>query len=136
MTQSQARNFLELTPLARGPEAQFAIRWEARNNEARKFYELGCSYNRQGQFQEAAQALECALELSPNNSGVEFELARGLSSIGRLDEAAALFEGIIHRDPGNGLAYFHLGSVKYQTGVLSEAMELWECSSRLIEDPS
>jgi predicted TPR repeat methyltransferase len=132
-------NFLELTPLARGEsnhQAQFVARWETRINEARKFYELGCSRNREGQFEEAAQALACALELSPNNIGIEFELARAFSSIGRLDEAGMLFEGIIHKDPGNGLAFFHLGSVKYRTNVLRDAVELWECASRLLGDPS
>ena len=104
MTQGASAAFLELTPLARGEPGENSAwkkHWESRMAKAREWYDLGCSCNARGQFERAAQALECSLELSPYNMAVEFELGRALSALGRPDQAEILFESIIHRDPGN-----------------------------------
>jgi len=131
----------ELTPLARGevlPRRQadrLAAELEERPDDAQGWYDLGCIYNREGRYDEAAHALECCLAASPHSLAAQGELAYALSGKGDLGEAGVLFESVISQDPGNGRAYFLLGMARFRMNALHEAVELWECAARLIEDP-
>lgn len=133
----------ELTPLAGGKQkralrnlSELETLLEEHPDNAEDWYELGCIYNLQGRFDEAAHALSCSLSLNPYNIGIECELAYALSGQGELDAAAELFEGIIQKDPANEWAYFHLGSVRFRQGALKVSVVHWECAAGLIEDPS
>jgi predicted TPR repeat methyltransferase len=139
MTTGRSPQAAVLSPLARGEPfdpARIKALWDQRSNHARTLFELGSSHIVQGRYEEAVEALEGSLALSPQNLGVQFELGRAWSSLGKLPEAELLFEGIIHQDPGNGSAYFQLGSVKYNLNRVQEAIEIWECAARLLDDPS
>ena len=134
-------NGVELTPLARGAVLstrqadQLAAELEERPDNAQGWYDLGCIYNREGRYDEAAYALECCLASSPCSLAAQGELAYALSGRGDLGEAGVLFESVINQDPGNGQAYFLLGMVRFRMNALHEAVEFWECAARLLEDP-
>lgn len=103
---------------------------------ARAWFDLGCSHSSQGQYETAVESLRCALVLIPSNLGAQFELGRALCSLGELPEAELLFEGLVHQDPGNGSAYFYLGYVNYNLNSVARAIKIWECASRLLDEPS
>ena len=131
-----------LTPLAGGNTCRVQkmlyldAELKEKLNNAHKWYELGCYYNREGRYKEAIHAMQCCLVLSPYSLSAQIELASGWSGIGELGQAGLLLENIISQDPGNGLAYFQLAMVRYQMNILHEATALWECAARLLDDPS
>lgn len=103
--------------------------------DAQTWYSLGNALLVQGRYEEAATALHGALTLSPHNIGVECSYAVALGGIGAVGEAAELLEDVIHRSPGEGWACFHLAVLRYRQGDYQQATELWECATRLLEDP-
>jgi len=129
----------ELTPLARGaPVDRERLReqLDARPDDARAWYDLGCEHLAAGEYAGAAKAFDSCRILNPHDLGVQCALAYALGGSGQLEDAGDAFEMIIHRDPGNGWAYLHLGLVRFRLQAVTEAIALWECSANLLDDPS
>ena len=62
-------------------------------------------------FDEAISMLEKALDLKPDDPGIEAQLAEALTGAGRFSEARAVLERLIEREPDFSQAYYVLGSL-------------------------
>jgi len=72
-------------------------------------YDLGYVLFKQGQYNQAVEALRAALKLRPDYLPAKLKLAESLFSTGQAEAAAKLYEDIIQDDPVSAEAYYGLG---------------------------
>ncbi len=89
---------------------------------------LGLALHDQGQWSEALESLERALELRPDNTEVRLaalralnNLGNGLRDAGRLREAASLYRRAIELDPGRAESHCNLGNALLEARRIDEA---------------
>jgi tetratricopeptide (TPR) repeat protein len=74
-----------------------------------------------GQYSEALELLEKALELSPDNSEAKFYAAVAYARLGKLSKAEGLFKEIMKEDKFSSNVYLELGSIYYAWGECRSA---------------
>lgn len=96
---------------------------EPKPEDAQTYYKLGNSYNRQGRYTEAIEALNKAVQIKPGFSDAYYNLGVNYWSLDRYEEAAEAYRQAVKADPGNVDAYFNLGMTCGRLGRLPEAIE-------------
>jgi tetratricopeptide (TPR) repeat protein len=89
------------------------------------FTNLGALLLREGRLQEAANALERALYLSPEEPATCFNLANVYFEMGQFDKAAKQYETAIELQPSDAVAHLNLG-LSLQRIASSEGKEVKE----------
>jgi hypothetical protein len=86
-------------------------------------------YAKAKQYQEAAEALELALDLYPTHGEALFDLARSYYVLGRAEEANAMFERFRRMHPNDIEALHGQARVLMRLGHHGEALELLQAAS-------
>ena len=94
----------------------------------------GSSYLQSGDTEAARRHLERAVELAPDDSGVQIALATFHHRRGQLDEAMQIYEDVLEREPENALALYQLALATGARGDEDTALELLERAREL--DPT
>lgn len=76
-----------------------------------------------GDLADAAQHLQRALQLDPNDLNVLGETGTLLANLGRLEESLAVEQALVRRDPVNPVSLSKLGYVQIFAGRYDEAIE-------------
>jgi tetratricopeptide (TPR) repeat protein len=100
---------------------EMMTRYPAERNAA-QLAELVRFYQRSDQPELAVKAGREALQLDPNNTEAQTQLATVLSQTGKADEAVAMLRAAAKREPGNPEPAATLGSVLTQLGRNEEAL--------------
>jgi len=97
----------------------------------RPYNNLGFSYYREGDFEEAIRNYRKALRLFPGYLRAMNNLGAIFFDEGKLEEAEKLFLKALKANPENSQALNNLGSVRFREGKLDEAERLMEKAVRL-----
>jgi len=88
---------------------------------------LGSLYVRQRDWSKAAESLQKALELKPEDNQIRQELGIILWHLGRQEEGLKYLDEAIQKDPKSAVAYFYLGMILAGTpGKKTEAIAALE----------
>ena len=101
---------------------------EKRPEDLRGWSVLAPAYMRMKRFQDAANAFQKAIRLSPPNAGLHtaFGEALTMSEAGLVSaDAQSAFQKALEIDPKQAKARFYLGIAKYQDGDKEEALRRW-----------
>ena len=98
------------------------------------YYNLGFLYEKMGQFQEAAEAFEQAIELNPQDHQSHTRLAIMLRSMGRLEEAELSYRRAIKLAADDPELHHGLGTLLILLDDRSEAMKTLETAARMGSD--
>jgi tetratricopeptide (TPR) repeat protein len=101
---------------------------------ASTFIEKGWSRLSLGDYAGAEQALQKAIELSPNQPQSEALLGWALMLQEKYDEALLWFQKVLVREPQNSLARINVGYICFKKGVYGEAIEHLSRAIRLDND--
>jgi tetratricopeptide (TPR) repeat protein len=97
-------------------------------------FNLGLTYNQQGNYARAIAAFEKALALAPNDPVTLVNLGIARRRNGEAQLAIAAYQQAIAAHPHHALAYFNLGNVFYENGETAQAIAAYEKATEL--DPS
>jgi len=105
----------------------FLVRaYRAKERElAQHWYVLGERALAAGRGEAALEDFRSALVHSPDDSLVEFQLARALAASGHLSEAHAYLLSLWEREPGNGTVNLELARLAAESGSVPEAVEYY-----------
>src|SRR5262249_24519842 len=99
------------------------------------FTRLGSTYNAAGKFNEAADAYQKAIELSPNNSGYIYNMGVAQCRADHINECRTTIKKAVDLTPSMGSsAYFDLGKMLVSRGMAKEADEAFQLS--IAHDPN
>ena len=101
---------------------------------ASTFIEKGWSKISLGEYAAAEQALEKALQLSPNDPQAESLLGWALMLQDKFDEALLNFQKVLVREPQNALARINVGYICLKKRIFGEAIEHLSRAIRLAND--
>jgi len=87
---------------------------------------LGSAERRAGEPAKAAQTLERAAQLAPNDADIYFNLGNALKDCGRLADAAAQFARVADLAPRDPAVHFVLGDVRLAVNDFSRARDALE----------
>jgi tetratricopeptide (TPR) repeat protein len=99
------------------------------------YYNLGQSYLKRGDFDNAISRFETALQIRSRNSAahynsgtalIENSLASLLAQKGRLNEAIDHYHNAMRLRPGYGDPYLNLGNILFRQGRMPDAVVLWQ----------
>lgn len=90
---------------------------------ASTYLEKGWSKISLGDYDGAEQALQRALELSPNNTEGQSLLGWAQMLQDKLDAALLNFQYVLSREPSNALARINVGYICLKKGIFGEAIE-------------
>lgn len=88
-------------------------------------------YRNQGRYADAVHELQDALKLSPENPGIQKELAEALYLNKDYQGAQALLEDLLKREPGSAALNFLYGDTLVQSQQLEEGIPLLKDAVRL-----
>ena len=95
-------------------------------DSARAHAQLGfIAMNHDGDLASAAQHLQRALVLAPDDFGSILNAARLAQTLGRLDMAIALDQYVATHDPVNARAHYNLGVDHFYDGRMADAIASW-----------
>lgn len=89
---------------------------EAKASLGTVYGQQGAALLEQGNWAEAAQALQQAVGLNPEDDAAYNNLGAAYAAQGDYDKAIEAFQSAIEANPGNANAHFNLGSAFLQTG--------------------
>lgn len=94
---------------------------------------------RLGELEEAERRFRTAVDLAPNDTQLQLNLANiqlelGRSEPGRLDDAEAGYRAVLERDPENFFGLYNLGTLLAGRGRISEAIPYWRRFEALYPD--
>jgi len=101
---------------------------------ASTFIQKGWSLLSLGDYQGAIQALDHALELSPNEIEAESLLGWAQMLGEDYDGALGTFQKVLMREPGNSLARINVGYICYKKRIFGEAIEHLSKAIRMAND--
>ena len=98
------------------------------------YYNLSLAHNKQGDFENAVNAILKAIALDPDYSEARNQLGNLYLAMNRLQEAAKEFEKAIELDPTHVTAHNNLGLIYSQRGKTEDAIKAFQEAVRL--DPN
>jgi tetratricopeptide (TPR) repeat protein len=87
-----------------------------------------------GQYSEALELLEKALELSPDNTEAEFYTAVAYARLGQLSKAERLFKEIVKEEKFSSNVYLEMGRISYSRGECRSAENYLTTFNELSDD--
>lgn len=108
---------------------------QALPNDPACWYNLGQAYAynpSEKHFQEAVQAYERTLQMSPQWGGAHFELGRVYERLNRKEEAVARYRDAVRYQPSNGRFRYQLGRLLMQIGQREEGQRETQRAQPLI----
>ncbi|MEA3117999.1 MAG: hypothetical protein QOI13_1269 [Paraburkholderia sp.] len=92
---------------------------------------LGVLRHQQGRHAEAADLVGRAVQLRPNDAGLQLNLGNALKALGRLDGAIERFRNALTLAPEFPLAHYNLGNAYASAGRHEDAVDAFRRSLRL-----
>ncbi len=92
---------------------------------------LGVLRHQQGHHEEAVDLVGRAVQLRPNDAGLQLNLGNALKALGRLDGAIERFRNALSLAPEFALAHYNLGNAYALAGRHEDAVDAFERSLRL-----
>ena len=87
--------------------------------------ERGAGLVKSGRYQEAVEAFESSIKLSPTFAVAYNNLGVSYSSLGRLEDAIKVLKRALELTPGYAEAYFNLGVALQRLGQPHEAIDAY-----------
>ncbi len=103
-------------------------------NRAAWCTDLGVSFSRKGQWNDAIAAYRTAISISPNAAGAYINLGVDLANLGKLDEAVEALRTAAKLNPTDVISRSNLGEILKRQGKMEEAIT--EFQAALALDPS
>ena len=91
---------------------------------AKKQYELGLKFVNKGNFQQAANHFQAAVEIYPEYLAARNDLGAQFLKLKQIDEAEKHFEIVLNNDPKNYNATFNMGLVQFERHNYAQAISL------------
>lgn len=98
----------------------------AGNADLQALLDTGNAAAEQGNFEEAAEAFESAVEADPTNARARYNLALAQQNLGDLEGAVATYLRSIQLDPNLIEAYINLGHLYGELGLDEESLEVFQ----------
>jgi Tfp pilus assembly protein PilF len=96
---------------------------ELRPGQSRAHVNLGMTFKRKGQLDEAMDSFRQAVACEPGNAHAHYNLAVMLNQKGLRREAIEAYRMSVKHDPRNGKAWNNLGNALGREGLFEEALE-------------
>jgi len=93
---------------------------------ARDWSSRGTAAIQAGRLDEALAEFRNALVYSPNDKGIQLQLAQALAASGRLDEAESYFTNLLAESPGNGEINLELARIAARKNETVDAMRYYQ----------
>ncbi|RMF22760.1 MAG: DUF563 domain-containing protein, partial [Cyanobacteria bacterium J083] len=94
--------------------------------QAEKYYQQGCSLQREGYWQLAINAYATAIALNSDCVAAYYNLGVIYAQRGEIDKSLAMYRRVIERQPENLAAYNNLASLLVQLNRLDEASAIYQ----------
>lgn len=131
----RARHHLSLSGEVREPVRDPVLDRIRRLSRSPQFYlEAGLAQAERGNFEEAADLLERASELAPEDEAILRELGEVRARLGDLDAAHEAFAELVKRSSVDAEAYFLLGQVEELRGEFDAAIAAYRDALAIDED--
>jgi tetratricopeptide (TPR) repeat protein len=101
------------------------------SNDAIRRNNLGAGFIAQGRMEEAAGEFRRALELDPQYTAAQLNLAYTYDRLGRVEVAIAAYKRSLELDPRSAYAYNNLGVLYDKGGEYDQAIEAYEQALRI-----
>jgi tetratricopeptide (TPR) repeat protein len=97
-------------------------------------YNLGLALRQDGNWEDAIEQYEKALETKPDYVEAQINLGSALLQVGKLDESISHLEKALRINPGYGQAENDLGNAYLQKGDAAEAIDHYQKAAKLEPD--
>ena len=105
------------------PESSRSSSGSDLDEATRGYYNRGNSYSRQGQYQQAIEDYDKAIELDPNVAPAHHNRGISYHALGQNERAIEDYDKVIELDPNDGRAYYNRGNSYSRQGQYQQAID-------------
>ena len=116
------------------PESSRSSSGSDLDEATRGYYNRGNSYSRQGQYQQAIEDYDKAIELDPNDGRAYYNRGNSYSRQGQYQQAIDDYDKVIELDPNDAEPYSDRGSSYHRLGQNERAIEDYDEAIKLDPD--